>query len=168
MTESRQVEEKLKLRLNHPLQEVLSLGEETVALFQGFVEADNAAGVLMGISKELINGLQLPQLSLNSIVHVKGQIVELKEKAATKESRAVAAEAKCKLLEETNRKLDEELPYPEGRVTRKAIARAVAAIDASQEKKSFLCSSISDMELLVEDLKSKLLMKMTGLEPGRN
>ncbi|GAB4828017.1 hypothetical protein Ancab_034904 [Ancistrocladus abbreviatus] len=180
LTESRQIEEELKLRLHYSVQEVFSLEEETAALLQRYLEADNTAGVMMGISKELMACLQLSQLSLNSAVQrenelksklqdsseaftLKGQIVELKEKAAMAESRAATMDAKCKLLEETNKKLNEELAATQKVESLQRqlceadiqLQQAVAAVDASEEKQSLLYSSINDMEVLIEDLKLK-------------
>ncbi|KAG4395810.1 hypothetical protein JHK82_052405 [Glycine max] len=95
-------------------------------------------------------------------------IVELKEAVYNAESRANSAETKCKLLTETNSKLDEELALLRGSSTRAELLerqlkesnlrlqKMTASAKGSQEKQSKLYSTIRDMENVIKDLKSKV------------
>ncbi|RDX91762.1 WPP domain-interacting tail-anchored protein 1, partial [Mucuna pruriens] len=96
-------------------------------------------------------------------------IVELREAVSNGESRANSAEAKCNLLTETNSKLNEELALSRGTSMRVdllerqleesniRLQNTVASAKASQEKQSMLYSTITDMENVIKDLKSKVL-----------
>ncbi|KAE8021868.1 hypothetical protein FH972_007718 [Carpinus fangiana] len=65
LTESRQNEEELKLRLHSSEQELFYLEEEVADLWERWLQADNASEALMGISKELLGRLQIFQFNLN-------------------------------------------------------------------------------------------------------
>lgn len=97
---------------------------------------------------------------------------ELEDKLAKTEARAEEAESKYKTLEETQNKLNEELGTfkAKGFTAEKLISlekhlrdsdlqleHAVAAVEASKEKQNLLYSTVSDMEHVIEDLKSKVL-----------
>ncbi|XP_061367801.1 WPP domain-interacting tail-anchored protein 1-like [Gastrolobium bilobum] len=98
-------------------------------------------------------------------------IVELKETVSIAESRANSAEAKCKLLSETNSKLEEKMALLEGggvmsmrvdllerqlKESNVQLQNTVASAEASEEKQNMLYSTIRDMENLIKDLKSKV------------
>ncbi|KAK6931399.1 hypothetical protein RJ641_003192 [Dillenia turbinata] len=61
-----QNEEHLKLKLHLTEQVVFCMEEASEVVWGRFYEAENAAEVLMGISKEMVNRLQSAQLSLNA------------------------------------------------------------------------------------------------------
>lgn len=96
---------------------------------------------------------------------------EMKDKLAKTEARAEEAESKCKTLEESYKELQDELGTfrAKGFTVEKLaslekhlrdsdlqLEHAVAAIEASKEKQSLLYSTVSDMEDVIEDLKSKV------------
>ncbi|KAK9272421.1 hypothetical protein L1049_002794 [Liquidambar formosana] len=123
-------------------------------------------------AKASLDGYQEQQNVLYSEINEMENVVEvLKEKNSQAESRAEGAEAKCKLLAETNLELNEELGLLKGgggtsekvdslekllRDSDIQLQHAVASAEASQEKQSMLYSAIGDMENLIEDLKSKV------------
>ncbi|EOA20067.1 hypothetical protein CARUB_v10000340mg [Capsella rubella] len=97
---------------------------------------------------------------------------ELKDQLAKTEARAEEAESKCKILEESKKELQDELgTFRDKGFTLEKLAslekhlkdsdlqleHAVAAVEASKEKQSLLYSTVSDMEDVIEDLKSKVL-----------
>ncbi|KAL2896039.1 WPP domain-interacting tail-anchored protein 1 [Bienertia sinuspersici] len=99
------------------------------------------------------------------------EIEELEDKISEAESRTQKAEAESKLLAESNEKLNEELEslknngvsvekveLLEKQIREKDIQlqEAMASEEASQEKQTLLYSSINDMEILIEKLKSKV------------
>ncbi|GLU01711.1 hypothetical protein SLE2022_190010 [Rubroshorea leprosula] len=277
LTESRQMEEELKLRLISSEQELFCMVEEVTDFYERHFEAENAAEVLTGISKDLLNRQQMLQFYLNNSTQretelrsklsgsienleakesalqklessnarindsLKAQndslktslteaedklfladsevftlreilsslenqlkeseskllneqvqsdesqeqhnvlytesndlenvVEDLKEKLSKAENRAESAEVKCKLLNETNIELNEELGLlkKSGITPEKLEAlekqlkesdiqlhNAIASIEASQEKQSMLYLTIKDMEDLIEDLKLKV------------
>lgn len=98
-------------------------------------------------------------------------ITDLKENISEAENRAESAKANCKLLEETNVDLNEELCLLKGsggmsekvnlleRQLRESdiqLQYAVASAEASQEKQIMLYSAIGDMKNLIKDLKLKV------------
>ncbi|CAL5325955.1 hypothetical protein CsSME_00005319 [Camellia sinensis var. sinensis] len=243
----RQIEEELVLRLQSLEQEVLFVEEEAEVVWERLFEAENAAEVLMGISKETLGRLQIVQFNLNgsiqreenlrfelqdSMVKLKAKdsatqeledklalanseaatlkekvsslekhlkeseiellnakssadvsqqalhskinemekaIEDLKEKKSGAETRAESAEANCKLLTETNMKLNEDFDLLKGSASEKTdslekqlkesdiqLQHALASADASEEKQNMLYSTIHDMENLIEGLKSRI------------
>ncbi|KAL9226482.1 hypothetical protein vseg_002289 [Gypsophila vaccaria] len=66
LTDCMQTLDNMKRKLHYSQREVLSVEEETAAVYARFLEADNASAVWMGISKELIGQLQSCQLNINS------------------------------------------------------------------------------------------------------
>ncbi|CAI0544768.1 unnamed protein product [Linum tenue] len=65
LSESKQSEEQLKLKLHYTEQVVFRMEEAAEVVLGRFLEAENAAEVLMGISKELVGHLQIIQFNLN-------------------------------------------------------------------------------------------------------
>ncbi|CAN6702305.1 unnamed protein product [Malus baccata var. baccata] len=99
-------------------------------------------------------------------------IADLKENISKAEARAENAEAKSKLLTETNTELNEELGLLKSsgsplemvdslerklRESNTRLQHAVATAEASQEKQNMLYSTITDMDSVIEDLKQKVL-----------
>ncbi|XP_012080488.1 WPP domain-interacting tail-anchored protein 2 isoform X1 [Jatropha curcas] len=64
-SELRQNEEQLKLKLHYTEQVAFRMEEAAEVVWGRFLEAENAAEVLMGISKELVGRLQVVQFNLN-------------------------------------------------------------------------------------------------------
>ncbi|CAI9756134.1 unnamed protein product [Fraxinus pennsylvanica] len=65
LTELKQNEEDLKLKIRLTEQVAVYLEEAAEGAWSRFLEADNTAEVLMGISKEMVGKLQIVQLNLN-------------------------------------------------------------------------------------------------------
>lgn len=108
--------------------------------------------------------------SYSQLSEMENAVIDLKEKLSKAESRAGSAEAKCKLLMETNMELNDELVLlRRDNTTEKVnslerqlresdiqLQHALANAEASQEKQSMLYSTIGDMENLIENLKLKV------------
>lgn len=116
---------------------------------------------------------QLNEIGIQTNASSAAQVsdLELKEKLAKTEARAEEAETKCKTLEESKKELEDELETfrAKGFTLEKLaslekhlrdsdlqLEHAVAAVEASKEKQSLLYSTVSDMEDVIEDLKSKV------------
>ncbi|KAK8631179.1 hypothetical protein V6N13_079940 [Hibiscus sabdariffa] len=88
--ESRQTEEELKPRVLSLEQGMVSVEEEAMNVSERLFEAQNAAVVFMGISKELLGRLQHVQFDLNNSVHreteMRLKLEETTEKLTVKES----------------------------------------------------------------------------------
>ncbi|KAL0728291.1 hypothetical protein Bca4012_024384 [Brassica carinata] len=95
-----------------------------------------------------------------------------KEILAKTEARAEEAESRCQKLEESQKELQDELENFKGKgFTLEKLAslgkhlrdsdlqleHAAAAVEASKEKQNLLYSTVSDMENVIKDLKSKVL-----------
>ncbi|CAI9752775.1 unnamed protein product [Fraxinus pennsylvanica] len=80
LTESRETEEELKLRLQ---QEVHYIVEESEVTFERLFEAEYTAEILLGISKELLRRIQIIQFNLDGSVQREGG---LKSKLQNSES----------------------------------------------------------------------------------
>ncbi|CAK9155949.1 unnamed protein product [Ilex paraguariensis] len=106
VTESRQIEEDLRLRLHSSEQEVFFLEEEAAVICTRLFEADNAAGVLMGISKELLGRLQILQFNLNSSNQREG---ELRSKLQDISEQLKAKDSTLQKLESSGEKLINDL-----------------------------------------------------------
>lgn len=240
LTESKQIEEEVKLRLLSTEQDVYFMEDEAADVWERWLEADNASGVMTGIAKELLGRLQILQFNLNGSVQREAElrskldcqlkakesslqklessnaklndffqaqtdslkdrlkeaeeklilsnseaftlsekvssleeqnsvlssyvsemenvITDLKEKESKAEGRAENAEAKCKLLTETNTELNEELGLLKRQLTESdmQLHHAIASAEASQEKQNMLNSTIRDMESVIKDLKLKV------------
>lgn len=168
VTELKQMDEDIKLKLQTSKQEALFMEEEALIILQRLFQAENASEVLMGISKEKLSQLYLVQLNSNaSSQHrekLRCEIKDLKEIS-------FEAEGECKLLRDNNIKLNEELAILRARGDESEkvdllekqlkeyefkMQHALAYADASEEKQGLLYGTISDMENIIEDLKSRV------------
>ncbi|XP_019232373.1 PREDICTED: WPP domain-interacting tail-anchored protein 1 isoform X2 [Nicotiana attenuata] len=97
LTESRQVEEELNVRLQ---QETFCMEEEIEAAWQRLFEGENAAEVLLGISKELLGRLQIAHFNLNGTVqresNLQSKLQEVDENLKTKDNLLRKSEITCK------------------------------------------------------------------------
>ncbi|GMI73432.1 WPP domain-interacting protein 1 [Hibiscus trionum] len=88
--ESRQIEEELKPRVLSLEQGMVSMEEEAMDVYERLFEAQNAAVVFMGISKELLGRLQLAQFNLNKSVlretETRSKLEKITERLKAKES----------------------------------------------------------------------------------
>ncbi|XP_038699392.1 WPP domain-interacting tail-anchored protein 1-like [Tripterygium wilfordii] len=172
LSESRQIEEELKVRLLSSKQEAFFIQEEATDVYERLFEVENAAEVLMGISKDLLGQLQIAQFNLNGSAHRESlsisKLEDSKQKSYEAERRVNTTEEKCKSLEETSKELNEELKVlrdasekvnsleKQLRESDFRLQHAVASAEASQEKENMLHYAIKDMENLIEDLKLKI------------
>ncbi|XP_021739353.1 WPP domain-interacting tail-anchored protein 1-like isoform X1 [Chenopodium quinoa] len=100
------------------------------------------------------------------------QIKDLEKKLSIAESRVLKVEAESNLLEEANKELNEKLDFLKSsgvsvekvnslekqlKETDIQLQEAMASVEASQEKETMLYTSINDMEILIDKLKSKVL-----------
>ncbi|KAM5567530.1 WPP domain-interacting tail-anchored protein 2 [Rosa sericea] len=69
LTQSRQNEEQLQLKLHYTEQVAVRMEEAAEGIWGRFLEAENAAEVLQGISKDLLGRLQLLNFNLNGSIH---------------------------------------------------------------------------------------------------
>lgn len=248
LAESRNNEE-LKLKLRYTGQVAFYMEEAAEVVWGRFLEADNTAEVLMGISKGIMGHLQVTEFNLNGSLQrenelrskVQNLIEQLKAKDAAlekletcnvesveeqsemlalrekvkfleeerkdfelrinnaiaeneachehlsemenyveslkegidiAENRAESAEAKVTQLTETNVELTEELNFHKGSASTAEkkvgllenqlreldiqLQNAKASSEASQEQQNMLYTAIWDMEILIEELKSKV------------
>ncbi|XP_047320089.1 WPP domain-interacting tail-anchored protein 2 isoform X2 [Impatiens glandulifera] len=123
LTESKQNEEDLKLKIRLTQRVVLFMEETTEVVWGRFLESDIAREVLMGISKEVVGRLQITQFTLNNLMkrednsksdlQVSLEKIKDRESALLKleshNSELVVENSKVKLLEERLRESELQL-----------------------------------------------------------
>ncbi|PPR92764.1 hypothetical protein GOBAR_AA27905 [Gossypium barbadense] len=152
---SGQNEESLKLKLHHTEQVALRMEEAAEVVWGRFLEAENAAEVLMGISKELLGRLQIVQFNMNGSIQreaelkskIEGCIEELNAKDIALEKLEIsnvehAAKASEVFTLRKNMKLLEE-QLKESEIQLK---NAMASSETSQEH-------LHEMETVIDSLK---------------
>lgn len=160
LAESRQNEEQLKLKLHYTEQVAFRMEEGAEVVWGRFLEAENAAEVLMGISKELVGQNQLVRFNLNGSAQRESEmktklqdcIEQLKEKdiALQKLDKSnaehIAKSAEVFPLREKMKFFEEMLKESELQLN-----NAHASNEASQEQ-------LSQMENIVESLKESIFI----------
>ncbi|MBA0602514.1 hypothetical protein Gorai_002694 [Gossypium raimondii] len=155
LLESGQNEESLKLKLHHTEQVALRMEEAAEVVWGRFLEAENVAEVLMGISKELLGRLQIVQFNINGSIQreaelkskLEGCIEELNAKDIALEKLDIsnvehAAKASEVFTLRKNMKLLEE-QLKESEIQLK---NAMASNETSQEH-------LNEMETVIDSLK---------------
>ncbi|XWS63657.1 hypothetical protein CRYUN_Cryun06bG0119800 [Craigia yunnanensis] len=107
LAESRQMEEELKPRVLSLEQKMICMEEEAMDVSERFFEAENAAEVFMGISKELMGRFQLVQFNLNSSIH---RETELRSKLEDFSKKLEAKESALQKLESGDNRVNDFLP----------------------------------------------------------
>ncbi|KAL1060582.1 hypothetical protein V6Z11_D12G061900 [Gossypium hirsutum] len=102
--ESRQIEEELKPRIYTLEEGIVSMEEETMDVSERLFEAQNAAVVFMGISKELLGRLQLAQFNLNNSTH---RETELRSKLEESTVKLKAKESALRTLQSSDTRLSD-------------------------------------------------------------
>lgn len=185
LTESRLVEDGLKLRLKSSEEEVICAEEELAVIWGSLLQADNAAEVMMGASKELITQLQICQFNLNGFaqreVELKSQLQGCKEQINTKEIamqklQSCSAEIHDRILRQTNCLKailingEDELVVPdseastleeEGSLEKQHMA---SSLDDSTRQHYMLCSDLSELDKAIEDLKERYFETVSKVE----
>ncbi|XP_009355657.2 WPP domain-interacting tail-anchored protein 2 isoform X1 [Pyrus x bretschneideri] len=160
LAESRQNEEELKLKMHH-MEEVAFRMEEAAEVVWGrFLEAENAAEVLQGISKELLGRLQLVHFNLNGSIQRESEL-KFNLQASLEEIRAKDnALHKLEKIMKENIKRDVELAALREKVTllekqlkesQLQLKNANATNESSEEK-------LGEMESLVASLKENIFV----------
>ncbi|XVE74421.1 hypothetical protein DITRI_Ditri12bG0015800 [Diplodiscus trichospermus] len=158
LSDSGQNEEQLKLKLHYTEQVALRMEEAAEVVWGRFLEAENSAEVLMGISKELLGQLQIVQFNLNGSIQREAElnyklercIEELNTKDialkrlessnaehAAKASEVFTLRNKVKLLEEQLKESELQLK------------NANASNETSQEQ-------LHEMEIIIDSLKESI------------
>ncbi|XP_048428094.1 WPP domain-interacting tail-anchored protein 2 isoform X2 [Pyrus x bretschneideri] len=158
LAESRQNEEELKVKLHHTEQVSFRMEEAAEVVWGRFLEAENAAEVLQGISKELLGRLQLVHFNLNGSIQRESEL-KSKLQAGLEELRSkdTALQKLHNILAE-NIKKDVELSALREKVTllekqlkesQLQLKNANATNESSEEK-------LGEMESLVASLKGNI------------
>ncbi|XP_004304181.1 PREDICTED: WPP domain-interacting tail-anchored protein 1 [Fragaria vesca subsp. vesca] len=152
---SKQIEEDLKMRLLSSEEEAYCMEDEAADVWERCLEADNASGIMMSISKELLGKLQILQFNLNGLVQRENEL-QLKVDGLLK-----AKESSLQKLESSNAKVNdffhaqtESLKDSLKEAEDKLIFADSQAFTLS-EKVSSLEDEISEMGIVISDLKEK-------------
>ncbi|CAL0321701.1 unnamed protein product [Lupinus luteus] len=148
--------------------EVFTLSEKVCSLEKQLKESESQ---LLNVKASSDDYQKQYNVVCSEVSNKENLIVELKENISNSESRANSAEARCKLLTDTNSKLNEELALLKdgGNTSARVdllerqlkesdlkLQNALASAEASQEKQIMLYSTFRDMESVIKDLKSKV------------
>ncbi|XP_026407701.1 WPP domain-interacting tail-anchored protein 1-like isoform X2 [Papaver somniferum] len=180
LSDSRNSEEELRRKLHTAEHELLCIEEAAEVSFERLFEAENAAVVLMGISKQILGQLQLLQFNMNGSVQREEQmgnelaniVEQLKtlemssseldkslsiqtntSKISLKEAEEKynRADSEALALKETVHTLEEKVKESEIQ-----LENAKASIEESEEHTHELCAEITEMENQIEDLKKNI------------
>ncbi|KAL0350738.1 UNVERIFIED_CONTAM: WPP domain-interacting tail-anchored protein 1 [Sesamum radiatum] len=135
LTESRQTEEDLKLRLQ---QEVFCMEQEAEDIWERLFEAENNSEILLGISKELFGRIQMAQFSINGSIQREGELrsklqalnEELKEKDCAlrgSESSRTELVEKVNALEQKLRESESQLHQVKEEQNKELAGKAIEA-----------------------------------------
>ncbi|XWS34249.1 hypothetical protein CRYUN_Cryun21dG0024000 [Craigia yunnanensis] len=158
LSESGQNEEQLKLKLHYTEQVTLRMEEAAEVVWGRFLEAENAAEVLMGISKELLGRLQIVQFNLNGSIRreselkskLEGCIEELNAKhIALKKLESSNAEHAAKASEVFTLRKKEKLLEEQLKGSELQLKNANASNETSQEH-------LHEMEIIIDSLKESI------------
>ncbi|CAL8095697.1 unnamed protein product [Prunus armeniaca] len=158
LTESRQNEEELKLKLHHTEQVAFHMEEAAEVVWGRFLEAENAAEVLQGISKELLGRLQLIHFNLNGSIQRESEL-KFKLQASLEELKAKdTALQKLKNVHEENIKKDVELSALREKVVflEKQLKESELQLKSANSTNESSQEKLGEMERLVESLKENI------------
>lgn len=145
LSELRQSEEILKLGME---QELFSMEEDVEITWERLLEAENAAEVLFGKSKELMNRLQMVQFNLNGSIQREGELKskceEFTEQLKAKENTLQNSESITAELREKVNSLEKQLEESKLQVHN---------LRVSAEKKEDSDSKIHEMENVISCLR---------------
>ncbi|KAI3978063.1 hypothetical protein MKX01_032440 [Papaver californicum] len=180
LSDSRNSEEELRRKLHSAEHELLCMEEAAEVSFERLFEAENAAVVLMGISKQIMGQLQLLQFNMNGSVQQEEQmgnkLANIEEQLKTLEMSS--SELDRSLLVQTNTSkislkeaeekynransealaLKEKVHTLEKKVKESEIQleNSKTSIEESEEHTHELCAKITEMENQMEDLKKNI------------
>lgn len=183
LSETKQSDEDMKLRLQSAEQEVFCLEEEVFDAWERLFEADNSAEVLLGISRDLLGRLQVTQFNTNGLIQREAELrskledttgqLKVKESAllelkVSKEelSDSLSAQVdglrgclkevqdKLNLANSGNSILRDKVISLERQVEESETAKG--SKDGGQEETNVAVRRISEIENLIEDLKGQL------------
>ncbi|MCD9646757.1 hypothetical protein HAX54_036914 [Datura stramonium] len=148
LTESRQVEEELEVRLQ---QEAFCMEGEIEDAWQRLFEGENAAEVLLGISKALLGRLQMAHFNLNGTVqresYLQSKLQEMEERLKVNDNLLGKSEGTSKELRDKVKSLEKQLDDYEFQLSNYNTASA--------KKSQELESEILEMEDIINTLKEK-------------
>ncbi|KAH9707768.1 WPP domain-interacting tail-anchored protein 2 [Citrus sinensis] len=152
ISELNQNEEQLKLKLHHTEQVAFRMEEAAEVVWGRFLEAENSAEVLMGISKEMLGRFQIVQFNLNGSLQRESElksklgdfIEQLKAKDMVLQKLESTKNSDVLTLKEKVKSLEEQLKESEIR-----LQNANACFQTSQEQ-------LNEMDNFIESLKESL------------
>ncbi|XP_023550911.1 WPP domain-interacting tail-anchored protein 2-like [Cucurbita pepo subsp. pepo] len=166
LSESKQREEELRLKLHYTEQVTLRMEEAAEVVWGRFLEADNSVEILMGISKELVGRLQLVQFNLHGSFQreneIKAKFQDWMEQLKAKEVSIQKLEKRNADLIAKNAELDklrEEVKSLEDQVkeSKLDLKSAYDSNEASQDQ-------LIEMENLIESLKESICISENRAE----
>ncbi|XP_010553942.1 PREDICTED: WPP domain-interacting tail-anchored protein 1-like isoform X2 [Tarenaya hassleriana] len=197
LTESRQTEKELRVELYSSEQNVFYMEEEAQEAYSRWFEAENAAEVFKGISKELLGKLQILQFNLNGYFKrendLKSELIGSKEQLEAKESALqkldssnarvngfLAAQAeglkeclretedKLILLDSENMTLRETISSLEEQLKERELQAKDLGCESQRQDSVSSATQLRDLEHAVEDLKDRLTIAEARAEDAES
>lgn len=180
LSDSRNSEEELRRKLHTAEHELLCIEEAAEVSFERLFEAENAAVVLMGISKQILGQLQLLQFNMNGSVQREEQmgneLANIAEQLKTLEMSSSELDKSLSIQTNTSKISLKEAEEKYNRADSEALAlkekvhtleekvkeseiqleNAKASIEESEEHTHELCAEITEMENQIDDLKKNI------------
>lgn len=186
LSESRSIEEELKLKLHQAEHESYCLEDSIETIMERLFEADNAAELLLGVSKEFAGKLNAVQFSLNASIRRESEVrskLQEEMKLSTEDGSLQKSKTTCVdrddsiLLQENDLKaslkeaedkwmaansevltLREKVVVLEEQLKESDVQLqlAKASVEVSQEKQNNLHSKLSVLESIIEGLKQNV------------
>ncbi|XP_026402460.1 WPP domain-interacting tail-anchored protein 1-like isoform X3 [Papaver somniferum] len=180
LSDSRNSEEELRRKLHTAEHELLCMEEAAEVSFERLFEAENAAVVLMGISKQILGQLQLLQFNMNGSVQREEQmgneLANIAEQLKTLEMSSSELDKSLSIQTNTSKISLKEAEEKYNRADSEALAlkekvhtleekvkeseiqleNAKASIEESEEHTHELCAEITEMENQIDDLKKNI------------
>ncbi|KAG1335390.1 WPP domain-interacting tail-anchored protein 1 [Cocos nucifera] len=167
LSNSRSLEEDLKLKLHNAEWESYFMEKSIEMILEKLFEAENAAELFLGISKELMGKLQSVQLNLNASMHreceMKSKLQKCMMKLSAEENglktSLKGAEDNCTLAGSEVLTLMEKVRALEQRLGESDIQLRVAkaSLEDGQEQQSLLRSELCQLENVIDGLKENVL-----------
>lgn len=183
LSETKQIDEDMKLRLQSAEHEAFCLEEEVFDAWKRLFEADNSAEVLLGISRDLLGRFQVTQFNTNGLIQreaeVRSKLEDTTKQLKAKESALLELEVsrkelsdslsaevdglraclkevqdKLNLAKSENSILQDKVSSLERQVEESETAKG--SEDGSQEETNVAVHRTLETDILIEDLKHKL------------
>ncbi|KAJ9163451.1 hypothetical protein P3X46_023118 [Hevea brasiliensis] len=162
----RQNEEQLKLKLHYTEQVTFRMEEAAEVVWGRFLEAENAAEVLLGISKELVGQLQIVQFNLNGSLQREAELKsELQDCRRQLDAKGTALrELESSISEHVTKSSEVPTLMEKLNSLEEQLKRSELCLKHANEFNEDIQEQLSEMENIVDSLKESVYEAETRAE----